>query len=145
LCIYLSILCMLVQSIIVCLEVFVNQIRATNQSDPLFWCPSNNAGFLCTSVGWVCRVFMVSMLISYTDVWALKSLHGYQYLLSYWYSQNLLIYSLSTFSNGWYLYKSIWSFVCNQEVLPIINESIYKLECWVPWSLVSFNAKWLYV
>ncbi len=37
---------MLVQSIIVCLEVFVNQIRATNRNDPLFWCPTNNAGFL---------------------------------------------------------------------------------------------------
>jgi hypothetical protein len=37
---------MLVQSIIVCLEVFVNQIRATNQNDPLIWCPANNAGFL---------------------------------------------------------------------------------------------------
>lgn len=37
---------MLVQSIIVCLEVFVNQIRAANRNDPLFWCPTNNAGFL---------------------------------------------------------------------------------------------------
>ncbi len=36
---------MLVQSIIVCLEV-LNLIRATNQNDPLFWCPTNNAGFV---------------------------------------------------------------------------------------------------
>jgi hypothetical protein len=56
---------MLVQSIIVCLEVFVNQIRATNQNDPLFWCPTNNAGFLFAPVlGGYVGFSWVSMLIS---------------------------------------------------------------------------------